>query len=147
KYRECSCGSGRKFKFCCYEKRLAISETPERELIRRASDFPVERCLITRAWQEAGIAHVFVIRRLPDSRYISGIFLVDVFCLGLKDTFARTKLEDADLRSMLQEALALDEISYEDARSVILGAIEYAAGFGFEPHADWAETSHFVERL
>jgi tetratricopeptide (TPR) repeat protein len=147
KYQECSCGSGRKFKFCCYEKRAVINETPERELIRRASEFPVDRCLISRHWQESGIAHVFVIRRLPDSRYISSMFLVDVFCLGLKDTFTRTKLEDTDLRWILEEAPPLDEISYEDARSVILGAIEYAARFGFEPHADWAETSHFVERL
>jgi tetratricopeptide (TPR) repeat protein len=147
KYQECSCGSGLKFKFCCYEKRLTINEVRERELIRRASEFPVDRCLITSDWQEDGIAQVFVIRRLPDSRYVSGMFLVDVFCLGLKDTFAQTKLDDADLRRILQEAPPFDEISYEDARSVILGAIEYAARFGFEPHADWAETSHFVERL
>ena len=40
---------------------------------------------------------------------------------------------------------ALQEISYEDARSVILGAIEFASHFGFGPDESWTVSSGVVE--
>src|SRR5215510_3422376 len=122
KYLPCPCGSGRKFKFCCYEKQVRLNEISESELLRRAAEFPVYRCFITRDWQRDGIAQLLVIRQLPDLRYIGGMFLVDVFCLGLKDTFVRTRVEYEELTREWQQFLSIEEIAFEDARSVILGA-------------------------
>src|SRR2546427_488901 len=34
---------------------------------------------------------------------------------------------------------------YEDGRSIILGAIEYARQLGFEPHEDWKISGPIVE--
>jgi hypothetical protein len=60
-----------------------------------------------------------------------GSYQVDVFCLGIKDAFvARLKLDE--MQSFLAHCPdAMQAISHEDARSVILGAIEFAMRFGF----------------
>jgi len=145
KYRLCSCGSGKKFKFCCYEQRALWSGMSERELVRRAVEFPVGPCYVSRTWQDRGLAQVIVLRQVPDGTFLLGAYLVDVFCLGVKNAFS-VRLDNDEVRSFLAGCPdALQEISYEDARSVILGAIEFARQFGFEPDESWTASSAVVE--
>ena len=44
-----------------------------------------------------------------------------------------------------QSGLPLVPIDYEDARSIILGGIEYARKLGFSPNQDWKDSKHVVE--
>ena len=119
---------------------------PDNELIRRGAEFPVYRCLINPRWQEEGLAEVFVVRQLPNLTCLIGVYLVDVFCLGIKDTFVLTRFKYEDLRAFLKRfPLPFDEIAYEDARSVIMGAAEYARQLGFEPHHEWLTSGWIVE--
>jgi hypothetical protein len=39
----------------------------------------------------------------------------------------------------------LEKVSYEDARSIVLGGIEYARQLGFDPHPDWKHASAALE--
>jgi tetratricopeptide (TPR) repeat protein len=145
KYLLCSCGSGRKFKFCCYERRGIWRGMSEQELIQRAAEFPVGSCYISRTWQERGLAHVVVLRQVPDGTFVLGAYLVDVFCLGVKNAFS-ARLKNNEVRPFLEECPeALREIPYEDARSVILGGIGFARQFGFEPDDSWNASQAIVE--
>src|SRR5438045_3086982 len=83
KYEPCSRGSGKKFKFCCYEKREPLRGVSAEALARRAAEFPVDQCFISRHWKERGIAQVLVVRQLLDGMSLMGVYLVDVFCLGI----------------------------------------------------------------
>ncbi|PYT57226.1 MAG: hypothetical protein DMG46_14950, partial [Acidobacteria bacterium] len=56
------------------------------------------------------------------------------------------RLKDDEVRPFLDQCPdALQEIPYEDARSVILGAIEFARQFGFEPDESWKASNTLVE--
>lgn len=145
-YQPCSCGSGKKFKFCCYQKRKALEGVSDSDLIKRAAEFPVYDVRVSADWQEEGMAQVVVARQLPNLRYLIGVYLVDTFCLGLKDTFVRPQLKYEDLEDLLSRFPGeLEEIAYEDARSIVLGGIEYARQIGFEPQRDWKHTSSVIE--
>ena len=145
KYRLCSCGSGRKFKCCCYEQRRFWSGMSDRELTKRAAELPVGQCYISRTWRERGLAQVVVLRQVPDGTMLLGAYLVDVFCLGVKNAFS-APLKNDEVRPFLDQCPdALQEIPYEDARSVILGAIEFARQFGFEPDESWKASNTLVE--
>ena len=145
-YQPCPCGSGRKWKFCCGERAAHFGSLSEAELASGAAAFPLDRCLINPPWQEEGVAGVAVVRRMPGSKYLAGAFLVDVFCLGVKDAIVRERLTRRETRNFLGGLpWPLREIGYEDARSVVLGAVEYARGLGFEPHADWAAAGALLE--
>ena len=75
-----------------------------------------------------------------------GVYLIDVFCLGIKETFVQTRIKYEDLRDLLKRfPLQFDEIDYEDARSIIMGAAEYARQLGFELHYEWAASGWVVE--
>ncbi len=145
KYRLCSCGSGKKFKFCCYEQRAIWSGMSERELIRRAKELPSGQCYITLRWWDRGLPHVIVLREVPGGRVLMGSYLVDVFCLGVKDAYCR-RLQNNEVPFYLDGCPDdLVEISFEDARSMILGAVEFARQFGFEPDDSWTVCSPLVE--
>jgi len=117
----------------------------ERELTKRAAELPVGQCYISRTWQERGLAHVVVLRQVPDGTMLLGLYLVDVFCLGVKNAFS-ARLKNDEVRPFLEQCPdALQEIPYEDARSVILGAVEFARQFGFEPDGSWTDSGTVVE--
>src|SRR5712692_10217805 len=146
RYQPCPCGSGKKYKFCCNEKHRTLSGISDEELCWRSAEFRIHESRISPDWQTGGVAEVLVVRQMPDLNYIAGAYLLDVFCLGLKDTFVMTRLNDADLRALLDRfPEKLEEIPYEDARSFILGAIDYARQIGFEPHPDWDLSGRIVE--
>jgi len=145
KYEACPCGSGKKFKFCCYEKRETLRGVSDAGLTRRAAEFPVDKCFISQGWKERGLAQVLVARQLPDGTSLIASYLVDVFCLGIKNAFV-ARLKPDEMRPFLNSCPdAMQEISYEDARSVIMGAVEFAMRFGLPPHESWVTSRAIVE--
>jgi len=145
-YEPCSCGSGKKFKFCCYEKRNLLSNVSAQELLRRSGEFPVYECLICEGWEDLGLAQILLVRQLPNLKYHLGIYLVDIFCLGLKNTicFPSVKYEHVtEIKNSLRQNFI--EIPYEDIRSLIFGAIEYADQLGFKPNIDWKDSKLLLE--
>ena len=83
---------------------------------------------------------------MPNLKYLAGIYLVDIYCLGVKDAFVKSRLKDEDLRALLSRVSnKLQEIPYEEARSVVLGAVEYAGKIGFEPQRDYEMASKIIE--
>lgn len=90
-----------------------------------------------------GIGHVVVARTLPDGRIAAGVFLVDVYCLGIKDAFLM-------VQSPLRFGETIEEIFHETevksvdpayALKLLDGAIAYARDLGFEPHPDFRDAS------
>ena len=145
-YQPCPCGSGKKLKFCCFEKRKLLNHASPTELSKKATEFKVEQCLINDDWQESGLAQIVLVRQMPNLKYLMGIYLVDIFCLGLKDSFLRVNFKQEDVVQFIHRVpQQLIEISYEDVRSVVLGAIEYASQWRFEPNQGWSQTRYLVE--
>lgn len=145
-YHPCPCGSGRKYKFCCREKEQSISNQRPLALIEQSVKYPVCQCVINRDWESCRLATVFVVRQLPNAKFIIGLYLVDLLCLGVKNTFFNANLHGADIQTMFAKAgMPLISIDYEDARSIVLGGIEYAQKIGIAPHQDWQNSKHIVE--
>src|SRR5688572_17048746 len=145
KYQLCSCGSGKKFKFCCHDRLAIWRGMSERELFRRAAELPVVTCRVARDWGGRGLAQVIVFRQIPDESLLACAYLVDTFRLGVKDSFVM-RLESHGLQPFLDDfQQAMQEISYEDARSLVLGAVEFAREFGHGPGEGWSDHGTLVE--
>ncbi len=93
---------------------------------------------------ESGLVGILLARDTGSTVLACG-FLVDVFCLGVKDTngpktMDRRKLPDftwtffSAWPSQPHVAAPLDL-----ARHVVFGAVDYARSLGFEPHPDFAK--------
>lgn len=143
-YDPCPCKSGKKFKYCCH---TILKEKNSSELIKATHMWPIYKC-----WSlfEASKCHkvsVFVVRTIPNGNYILGSYLLDLLCLGIKDTFLAINLSKATLSKyeVLDERITKEFISYQDARSLILGSLAFAKKHGFAPHDNWEESKCMIE--
>lgn len=115
-------------------------------IIKNAKNNPLHECLIDKEWKDRGFAQILLSRRQPNKKMIIGMYLVDIFCLGLKDTFcnANISLEEYQrLKLATFKETALVPCPPEKACRIIFGAIEYARRLGFKPQKDFA-LSRFV---
>jgi len=87
---------------------------------------------------EIGIGHVIVARALPSGLLGCAYFLVDVFCLGVKDVFY-VEMGQTELRSRLAEqddVQSFIDIEPAHARKLIRDAAAYAASLGLSAAKD-----------
>ncbi|MEO8953480.1 MAG: hypothetical protein ABI396_16485 [Ktedonobacteraceae bacterium] len=112
-------------------------------IIHRARSYPIEECLISSDWERgSGLVQIVLARKQPDGDICFGVYLVDKYCLGLKNTFAnagfsRTRYED-EIHGRIFEKVEAVTSPLELAHQMIYASIDYAAQFGFEPQADFA---------
>jgi hypothetical protein len=115
----------------------------ETRILEQARDYPILGCWMMEGWQEQGITPVIVARTQPDDRVVYGAFMVDIFCMGVKNALwevdVSSKKLERDIPRMCSEAPLAVESSL--AHEIIYGAIKYARQWGFEPHRDFTKTS------
>lgn len=108
--------------------------------LQHAREYPIYGCWIMEGWQDEGISPVIVARKQETGRVLFGAYMVDLFCLGIKDAFSRADYSvnkfERDLPDMCHGAP--EQCSVELAHEVIYGALEYAAKLGFQPHSDFS---------
>ena len=80
-------------------------------------------------------------RQQPNGNLVFGSYLVDPYCLGLKNTYCNADISpqlfhQEYLPAALGDAKAIS-ISPALAHEIIYGSIDYAAQFGFRPHSDF----------
>ena len=117
-------------------------------LAGRPRTLEIHECLINADWQDKGLATILIARKHRTGNITFSSFIVDIFCLGMKDAnsaFNRFEEDYEEYRDAIFGNNMNDEmpISYDLAHNIIFGAIEYAKNLGFVPHKDW-EFSQFM---
>ncbi len=87
-----------------------------------------------------GLGEMLIVRK-EGYRYEVSAFLVDYWCLGVKNALFK-KCDERKYESMLEKVEktfneSFKEISIEQAQAIVFGSIDYAATLGFKPHADF----------
>lgn len=128
---------------------VPFAERSPRKKIHEARRFPVHECLINQRWQEDGIAFILLSRRQPDGNLLYGTYVVDLYCLGLKDTYAEADVTptryQSEILSYLYRQFHAEKCPLALAHQIIYGAIDYAAPLGFMPHKDFALSQFVLE--
>lgn len=131
---------------------VKLSTTPL-GVVKRAQSFPIRECLINDDWDQksnTGLTRIVITREQPDGLLITGTFLVDMFCLGLKDTHFIANLRPKIYYDEVLEKMYFDvsyaQCSPELAHQIIYGAIDYASQFGFKPHKDFKMSRYMLEK-
>ena len=117
--------------------------------LRQARDYPIDHCWVGEGWEKNGVAVVVVSRRQPNGNIIFGNYMVDCYCLGLKNTFFNADIPaglfQRDVMSKVFREMSPVEISPALAHEIIYGGIEYAAQFGFRPQRDFKRSQHVLD--
>jgi len=105
-----------------------------------AVDGPLHECLVPANLFEMGMGNLVFSRLLPDGRIALAVFLLDLFCLGVKNAFITIASRD-EYRQRLRrwpEAERLQPMNAACFRKLVEGGVAYAGDLGFSPHADYA---------
>ncbi len=108
--------------------------------VRRAAAAPIHSCLLQNEVFESGIGTVILTRKTGARRVALGGFLVDAFCLGVKDAFFR-ETDEAEIEALLdnlETTAPFEAVDPPYARKLLHDAVAYGRSLGLEPHADYA---------
>ena len=117
--------------------------------LQSAEKWPVVQALVaTNLWKD-GLGYLMIARQESEGRLIFAVFLVDVYCLGVKNAFwqAGTPGDFKDLIQKVQTTQAMSPISPPGLVKIVKGALEYALSFGFRPHPDFRHAAMLLEGI
>lgn len=104
--------------------------SPRKYIQTRAKSLPIYKCYASKGWEGAGLANVIVTRQHVNRKITGGMYLVDLKCLGVKDTswFFNVSEEDFfDRFPDLEEHFM--EIEYNLAHNIIYAGHDFAMEF------------------
>ncbi len=116
----------------------------------RARKLPILECVINADWKTSGLSSLVVARQHTTGNVTFGFFLVDTFCLGLKNAdvgFSRSTYDYDDFLEKISDRHMsnLLRIDYALAHNILYGAAAYAEDLGFKPHKDWSFAQMVLE--
>jgi hypothetical protein len=122
------------------KRRTATLEASLAARVLRAGRAPIQHCLLTESLFDAGMG-TLVLARGATLRDVSfGAFLIDAFCLGIKDVmFERAEAEAFEvLVDAMHASSPLIPVEPSYARKLLRDLAAWAQSIGFAPHRDFA---------
>ncbi len=111
--------------------------------LARAARSPVDQCFQMTNLFQNGMGSIIFSRRMANGDIASGQFLVDIWCLGVKDAFFRIG-PAGDYESYIEQNRArfeLEPVHPSCAKKIVESAVEYANKLGLKPHPDYKVAS------
>ncbi len=134
------------------EKRFSLSQRTSKDptiRLRQAAKWPVAQALAAVDLWKDGIGSLAIARQESDDGLIIAVFLVDVYCLGVKNAFWRacTPGEFNKLLDRMEESQTMHAITPACLVKIVQGAVAYAESFGFRPHPDYRHAANLLEGI
>lgn len=112
----------------------------------------VTACYLNADWRERGQAIGYVVREMRDGSLAMTTFLIDLWCAGLKDIWAKFELyndevDDSVKRTRESMGSAMVRVPVEDIRRLLTAAVRFARQNGFRLPSDWQKCAVFVGGL
>jgi hypothetical protein len=108
-----------------------------RQILPAASG-PIHECLMPEELFDVGIGNVIVSRTMPTGLIGASFFLVDIYCLGIKNAFFEVmSSEEYAYKTAGLQHEKLTCIEPPCARKLVEDAEAYARDLGFKPHPDY----------
>jgi len=117
--------------------------------LARAETWPIVHTLVASNLWEDEIGYLVIARQEAEGRLVFASYLVDVLCLGVKDTFwdAGTPGDFADLIRSMETVQKMSQISPACLAKIVGGAVAFARSFGFPPHYDFRHAGALLEGI
>ena len=121
--------------------------SPENYIRQNSRNLPIGDCFINPDWETCRMCQVLITRKHITGYVTACMYLVDLSCLGVKDTIFKFNAPYEEIVEMFNKrSVRPINISYELAHNIIFAGLEFAEEYGFKPHKDFTSiTSHFLE--
>ncbi|HEU5115621.1 MAG TPA: hypothetical protein VFT74_02990, partial [Isosphaeraceae bacterium] len=124
------------------EKRSQLAQRTSNDptvRLKGVGDWSVHEAWVATSLWEQGIGYTLISRHEPKGGLIYASYLVDVYCLGVKNAFwdAGTNGDFKEMLQNLEGSQPMERVSPACLAKMVKGAVEFAASFGFRPHPDF----------
>jgi len=122
---------------------------PEDYIRTKVRKLPVYKCYKSVNQFEDREMSIIVVRQHPQGTFTYGAYMLDRWCLGVKDTlwqFSKDKDDLEEFLSLFRNHLhSLEEIPYVEAHNWIYGASDFAEEAGISPCKEFALSKYILE--
>ncbi|MFV0266986.1 MAG: plasmid pRiA4b ORF-3 family protein [Draconibacterium sp.] len=122
--------------------------TPKKYIMQKARSLPIHECWINSDWNEEKLANITIARKHTNGNLTLGSYLIDLQCLGVKDTqylFNISLTEYRDLLDHFRQDFDIERVDYTLVHNIIFAGLEYAEEYGFKPHKDFKITENILD--
>ncbi len=131
----------KKAKLVAKHKKLARQNSTNPAIRLAHSDqWPIHEALVpVRLW-ESGIGNLLISRHMPDGKIAMAAFLVDAYCLGIKDAFwhiMAVSEYEAQKGQIAERVGPFKAVTPEYFSKLVHQAADYGQSLGFAPHRDF----------
>lgn len=126
--------------------REGVASISARAVATQYARYPIHEAFYSDVLDQ-GISNVILSRRAPDGSIAAGVFLIDFYCLGVKNAFFalmehESKYEEFKANLLASSpGVALRNLHPTCLRKMVEGAVDYARDLGFPPHKDYAQAA------
>lgn len=117
------------------QKRLAARRVEALSPYRKfGSQGDIVACYVNNAWQKDGLAELLVLKRIAGGTMAFAAFLVDMWCVGLKDAWGRINVTRSDFDELVERAgerLEVVRIDPAAAWRIVAGGVRFCRRNGF----------------
>ena len=128
--------------------------TPKQYVKQRARKIPIVHAFMNTNFLGVGLASIILVRQQGGNKYLVAIFMVDVFCMGIKNTSHIFAMPEAEFLPFLENHYALVGLDYKDydpnyVQNVIWGGYKYgqSLGFGATKYSDFDVNQYILDPL
>jgi len=121
--------------------------SPENYIRKKVRSLPIYECWINADWENSGMANIVIARRHTNGNITFCLYLVDLLCLGVKDTFFKFNITETEYRNFLEkleEEMGMKITGYALVHNIILSGVEFAEEYGFKPYKDFTSVTEFM---
>lgn len=122
--------------------------SPEKYIRLHARELPIYKCYMPQELSNHGMSEVIVSRLRPNGKILFGVYLIDTYCLGVKDVMYHYDYDVEDFDELIEKVFSnfegYVECPYSDAHNFIYSAIEFAADAGLDPAQDFDKVGEYI---
>ena len=121
--------------------------SPKKYIETKARTLPIDKCFVNKDWEKSQLADVFVFRKHITGSITWGAYLIDLLCLGVKDTWFNFNVPEDEIAELVEkfEDNNLTEIDYNLAHNIIFAGYDFATNIGLPAHKEFALTKFILE--
>ncbi|TLX73229.1 hypothetical protein E9993_15675 [Labilibacter sediminis] len=121
--------------------------SPEKYIKTQARKLPIYECIINSSWKESMMCSILVSRKHKNGNVTGGVFLVDLYCLGVKEAdciFNNLPEEYEDFKKEYFPEESFEKIDYTLAHNIIFAGLEFADDYGFKGNKEFYQRAQYI---
>lgn len=129
------------------KSKIVEMPSPENFIRKNARTLPIHECWINSVWKESQMVQAIVSRKHINGNITMCIYLVDLMCLGIKDTYYINNITESKYKEHIyniSEQMAFEQCDYSLVHNIIFAGVKFANKYGFKPTKDFTTITKYM---